>query len=323
MRVQAIAGAMFLGVAGLVLLASPPIPKAAAQNASCYQPLCTDSVDNTYQPGQDGTNRGGPFGVCANQPVFLGPSSHQLDNCPAGTTLVPNAGLCRANSCTGGGSSSCEERGLCTDAAYPYYLQGSDDPGRQSAACGTAPQFFTNALAHVVTACPAGFTLVGGVGVCRRCSSMTTTTATTTTTRTITTATVSTNTLIRPPGGPIVLRLPDLVIRAAWLQTRTSPVHVTTLKRGTPYYACFTVANIGSGASGVFRVSGGGLGVPAAPFQDQAGLAASATRTGCLAYPTTPQPGSYQLGLTADSQHAVAEGREDNNDAVIPVTVVP
>jgi hypothetical protein len=101
------------------------------------------------------------------------------------------------------------------------------------------------------------------------------------------------------------------------------PVRVTSVRRGRPYQACFVVANVGTVASGSFRVAGGGLGIPTAPFQDHAGLGAGLSRTGCIDYPTTPPVGSYRLGLTADSLGAVTESREFNNTATIPVTVVP
>ena len=290
-------GAVFL--LGLLLASSPLLSKAFAQ-ASCYRPLCTDGSQPIYLAGQDGTNSGGPYGVCTNGTHGPGSLSHSLINCPAGSTLVSGAGLCRNNACGGGG---CEERGICTDPHWPYYMPGNDgrDASGPTAGCSSDPQPFTNAMSHIVVHCPSGFNLVEGVGVCRRCP------------------------LIMAPGGVsthITLR-PDLVIRSAWLRTQASPAHVNALRRGTPYFACFTVANVGSAGSGPFRVGAGGLGMRVAPYQDHAGLAVGASRDGCIPYATTPPPGRYALGVSADSLRAVAESREDNNDATIPVIVIP
>ncbi len=125
----------------------------------------------------------------------------------------------------------------------------------------------------------------------------------------------------RPP--PPRHGLPDLTFRVTWLELPGSTVHVKAVHNGKPYLACFTVVNIGSAPSGTFRVSGGGLGITYNPYQDHASLAPGAGRQGCLKYPTTPAPGSYKLGIEADSQHVVHESNEGNNEAVIPVTVIP
>jgi hypothetical protein len=114
---------------------------------------------------------------------------------------------------------------------------------------------------------------------------------------------------------------PDLTIKSVWLELPGSLAHVNTVQQGHAYRACFVVANIGSAASGAFRVSGGGLGIPTNPYQDHAGLVPGASRQGCLFYPTTPGPGFYKLGIGADSQHVVNESREDNNDAILPIKV--
>ena len=127
------------------------------------------------------------------------------------------------------------------------------------------------------------------------------------------------------PGAtvpPSVAR-PDLVIRRAFLRAAPGGAPVSTIRRGQRYWACFEVANVGGAASGGFRVAGGGLGVPTAPYQDHAGLAVGASREGCLAYPTTPAAGTYSLGLSADSRNAVVEAHEDNNGASIRVQIVP
>lgn len=269
---------------------SPPVVTEAHAQASCYRQLCTDSRWPIYAH-RDGTNRTGPYGVCNSNSPPLAPASHTLTNCPAGSTLVAGAGLCHVDACGGG----CEHRGVCTDPRWPQYWAGHDgrDASGPTANC-RSPSRAPAPESHIVARCPAGFELVAGVGVCRRCAAAT-------------------------AAAP----RPDLILRTAWLRTQTSAAHVTTLRRGTAYYACFTAANVGPAASGVFRVGGGGLGVPTAPFQNHASLAPGATRNGCLLYPTTPPPGTYRLVLSADSLRAVAETREDNNDATITVTVIP
>jgi hypothetical protein len=283
----------------LVALAfpAPPLVTSAHADASCYHPLCTDRdwPDYAYRDGVEST---GPYGVCNSHSGLLAPASHILKHCPPGTSLVAGAGLCHDDACGGAG---CEERSICTtDARYPQYWVGHDghDASGPTADCNslsTAPA----PESHISLHCPAGFNLVAGVGVCERCP------------------------LVMAPGGiRTPVGGPDLVLRNAYLRTRTSAAHVTTLRRGTAYYACFTAANIGVVNSANFRVGGGGLGVTP-PFQDHAGLAAGASRDGCLTYPTTPPPGTYRLMLSADSLHAVGEMHEDNNDATLTLTVIP
>src|SRR5262245_39973792 len=117
---------------------------------------------------------------------------------------------------------------------------------------------------------------------------------------------------------------PDLVIGHLNVRPDVFPfIFGNQVKRGKPYLACFVVANIGPGPSGNFRVTGGGLGIPFNPFQNHAGLAAGASRVGCLQYPTTPPPGNYNLGLKVDSLNTVVETNEGNNTGVMPITVVP
>jgi subtilase family serine protease len=112
-------------------------------------------------------------------------------------------------------------------------------------------------------------------------------------------------------------------MRVAWLQAPVRNVRIYEVPEGKSYRLCFKVRNIGPVASGPYRVGAGGLGIPTAPFIDYASLAPGMTRSGCILYPTTPPVGSYRLGVTADSVYAIAELREDNNDAVVPVPVVP
>lgn len=289
---------LLVALAATVLPESPLFMGANAQS-SCYQPLCTDGrwPNYAYRDGVDST---GPYGACNSNSSPPAPMSHILAHCPAGSTLVAGAGLCHVDACGGAG---CEHRSVCTDPRWPRYRAGHDGrdatgPTANCSSTSSAPA----PISHIVARCPSGFDLVAGVGVCRRCP------------------------LAMAPGGaptPAPIARPDLTLRTVWLHTQASSAHVTTLRRGTAYYACFTAANIGSAASGVFRVGGGGLGVPTAPYQNQAGLGPGATRNGCLLYPTTPPPGTYRLGLSADSLRVVAETREDNNDATITVTVIP
>jgi subtilase family serine protease len=127
-----------------------------------------------------------------------------------------------------------------------------------------------------------------------------------------------------PLGPPQVpLPAPDLELRVAWLQAPVRDVVLTSIPERKSYRLCFKVRNIGPVASGPYRVGAGGLGVPVAPYLDFPGSASGATQSGCIRFPTTPPPGSYRLGVTADSLFAVAEIREDNNDYTVPVTISP
>jgi hypothetical protein len=115
---------------------------------------------------------------------------------------------------------------------------------------------------------------------------------------------------------------PDLRLASVHLRT-VDHVAIPTVTQGQPYKVCFRVRNIGTVNSGPYRVAGGGLGIPTNPFADYPGVSAGGARSGCLRYPTTPRAGSYNLGIQADATNIVVEMREDNNNAVIPVTVVP
>ena len=122
-------------------------------------------------------------------------------------------------------------------------------------------------------------------------------------------------------GGGLTLR-PDLRLERLHLRNVDNVV-ISTVPQGQPYKVCFSVRNIGTVNAGWYRVAGGGLGIPTNPYFDYPGVSAGGARRGCLSYPTTPPAGSYNLGLQADSTNLVVEMREDNNSAVIPVTVVP
>ena len=262
---------------------------AVAQDA-CYVHLCTGA--EPIYTGDSGTT----YAVCQTDTAAPAGIAHSLVPCPAGTTLIPGSGICHRDSCDGrGAGGTCSYRAVCSRyPGFPHYTADSPGPGGVLSATCDADPTGLNYRAHVVASCAEGSTLVPGTGVCRQCM-----------------------------GSKTSSRaLPDLIFKDAWVRTQLSPLRVKALRTAKPYLACFTVANIGAGASGGFRVGGGGLGVPVAPYQDHASLLPGAARTGCLTYATAPPPGAYRLGLTADSLNAVTELREDNNTATINVIVV-
>ena len=220
---------------------------------------------------------------------FTNAMDHWQATCADGEMLDRASGICRPSSC-GGSGLSCREAAVCPSGTT--YTGASSGQG----VCEHRGDF--GSVDHQLVPCSSGWTLDTSRGICRYCLALHVT-----------------------GSSPIIL-LPDLTFKAAWLAAPDGAT-MKSIRRGRPYLACFIVANVGSAASGVFRVSGGGLGVATNPYQDQAGLAPGASRQGCLSYPTTPAPGSYQLGITADSQNVVHELREDNNDAGIRVVVVP
>jgi hypothetical protein len=220
----------------------------------------------------------------------------------SGETFIRATGMCRLNLCTG----ACETRPLC-GGDWPNYRGSGRDATGVYGSCQSNPNWLGH-VSHTLRRCPSGFTLSEGRGVCVRCTAM---------------VPVPTPTPVPVPTPTPVLPRPDLVIRSAFLRQVAGGPVVTSVRRGRSYYACFVVANIGVAPSGVFHVGGGGLGVPTPPSQAHASLAAGASRAGCLVYPTTPAPGAYRLGITADSRTVVTERREDNNGATIAVTVIP
>jgi len=220
---------------------------------------------------------------------FTNAMDHWRATCADGELLDRASGICRPSSC-GGSALSCRESPVCPTGTT--YTGASGGQG----VCEHHGDF--GSVDHQLVPCASGWTLDTSVGVCRYCPALHLT------------------------GPRPAMLLPDLTFRAAWLASPDGST-VKSVRRGRPYLACFIVANIGAASSGPFRVAGGGLGIATNPYQDQASLAAGASRQGCLSYPTTPGPGSYKLGLTADSQNLVHESREDNNDAAIPVVVVP
>ena len=124
-------------------------------------------------------------------------------------------------------------------------------------------------------------------------------------------------------GGLVAAPKPDLYFSGIWLQAWGTTAVLTAIPQGKRYRVCFKVRNAGIVASGAYRVAGGGLGVPASPFADFPGVPAGGTRSGCIAYATTPSPGAYRLAVEVDAGHAVEELREDNNAAILPVTILP
>ena len=117
---------------------------------------------------------------------------------------------------------------------------------------------------------------------------------------------------------------PDLVIGGLHTVPDILPfVAGNQVQSGKAFLACFVVENVGLAASGNFRVQGSALGLPAAPFQDHAGLARGASRAGCVRYPTTPAPGGYKLVIRVDSLNAVAESNEANNTGAMDLVVLP
>jgi hypothetical protein len=232
-------------------------------------------------------------GYCYSGPApFTNAMDHWRALCADGETLDRATGDCRPTTC-GGSGASCREQPVCPS--------GTTYTGASSGR-GVCEERNNGFIDHELVPCPDGWTLDTQRGVCRLCPNVV---------------------YGGPRPRPMPLALPDLTFRDAWLADPRAGKHLVTVHQGQAYYACFIVANIGSAPSGPFRVAGGGLGLSYSPFQDQASLTAGASRQGCLRYPTTPAPGSYKLGLTADSLNVVHESRKDNNSATIPVTVIP
>ena len=261
---------------------------AYCQSSACSFPACNRDGERFDPDTRDCEHRGGP-------PTFF--RSHREPTCNAGERLDRDRGLCVIEACADGG---CEARRLCTRKGYHYDHADRDSRGVYGV-CESEPNFL-GYRSHETLRCPDGFTLNEARGVCvGNC-------------RTATDLTL-------PP--PITVILPDLIIRRVFIRLGTGGTEMTEVRRGTSYYACFEVANVGVAASGPFRVGGGALGVRTLPSQAHATLLPGASRVGCLLYSGTPATGSYRLGLTADSLRAVREMREDNNEATLEVNVVP
>jgi hypothetical protein len=114
----------------------------------------------------------------------------------------------------------------------------------------------------------------------------------------------------------------DLTVRNGFLRSDSGAV-LSSVRTGTPYSVCFDVANLGTMPASSFRVTGGGLGVPVAPSVTISSLAGGASQRVCLRYATAPQPGTWRVGITADSGGAITETLETNNTLSVTVVVVP
>ena len=267
---------------------SPKVrPTVYCQSSACSFPACN----------RDGERFDPVTRNCQHGPDGLGIRSHRVPTCNAGERLDRDSGLCVIEACADGG---CEARRLCTRKGYHYDHADRDSRGVYGV-CESEPNFL-GYRSHETLRCPDGFTLNEARGVCvGNC-------------RTATDLTL-------PPPRTVIL--PDLIIRRVFMRPGSGGPEVTEVRRGTSYYACFEVANVGVAASGSFRVLGGGLAVEPAPSQAHATLLPGASREGCLLYSRTPPTGSYRLGITADSLRAVREMREDNNERTLTLHVVP
>jgi hypothetical protein len=195
-------------------------------------------------------------------------------------------GMCELNVCTGGGCGA--ELPLCN--ADETFTRSGTDGGGVYGVCSHGPTGL-GWKSHQVKRCRTGWTLQRATGMCRKdCAAAPST------------------------------RRPDLTFRRVWLESPKT-VTVGSVRRNRAYYACYEVANIGLAPSGPFQAGAGGLGVPVAPVHSHPSLAPGTSLISCMFYPTTPPPGSYSLGLTADSRGIVTESRESNNDATLAVRV--
>jgi len=214
---------------------------------------------------------------------WFGNCAHTLEHCPAGSTLNPKSGICTWDLCGGGCGG---ELPLC-DAPSRYTGSGVDAFGGVYGVCTIGPDFPSWAIAHQLEYCRKGFQLDEKRGVCvKACSAA------------------------------------DLILVKPFLLDEKGNV-VTTVRAGRPYSVCVEALNIGAGDAGLFKIAGGGLGVPFNPSAAVSSLAAGASFNVCLSYPTTPSPGAYRLGVSADSTGLVTESDETNNELIVNVTVTP
>ncbi len=245
---------------------------------TCDFPLCPSG--SSYAPG--GVDASGPFGVC-NSCNWWGFCAHELDHCPAGSTLNATTGQCTHNLCLGGCGG---ELPLC-DAPAVYDGATVDPWGGVYGSCKTGPAYPGGAISHELRYCRTGWSLQTATGQCfKNC-------------------------------------LADLIIRSAYLRNDAGSV-VSSVRYGTKYSICVVVANVGAAWAGPsFRVGGGGLGVPVAPFTTIGWLGPTASVETCLLYPTTPSPGTWGVGVTADSTAVIAEYDNGNNSLNVAVKVTP
>lgn len=236
------------------------------------------------------TYRDGHCHHSAGFPTFA--QSHYRPVCEAGWTLDVTRGMC-----VKGGE--CCDRPLCGPGET--FSRMETYHGKPYGVCESSSG--AGYRSHAMRECEAGWDLVAG-GRCRKRGC----------------GIAIAGPIVAPAPG--VVMKPDLVIRDWWV-VPGGPKAPNQVKSGQKYQVCFVVANVGAAASGPFKVQGGGLGVPFNPTVDEAGLAAGATRESCLTYPTTPPPGNYNLGVTADVPPAVDESNEGNNSRTEPIVVLP
>lgn len=116
--------------------------------------------------------------------------------------------------------------------------------------------------------------------------------------------------------------LADLIVKYAYLKDASGSV-VSSVRAGRPYYVCADVQNIGSAWSGSSVLGGGGLGVPVAPSVMVPGIGPTGSVTRCLYYASAPAPGTWRIGVTADSTGVVPENNDGNNGYTVTVVVTP
>lgn len=187
--------------------------------------------------------------------------------------------------CTWNLCSGCGgELPLC-EAPSRFTSSGVDVRGPY-AVCTRGGETWGAPIAHSVERCAEGWTLQPGSGNCRRNC------------------------------------LPDLTIRRTFLRN-SSGAAVKAVSPYQRYFICAEVVNLGLAWAGASQLRGGGLGVSVNPTATIPALGPSAWTTVCLSYPTTPSPGTYRVGVTADAVLSVTESLESNNDALVTVPVLP
>lgn len=269
---------------GVVLLVAATAGLTATAGAEeCEKRACASG--ETYRDGNCYHSAGFP--------TFA--ESHYAAACPAGWTLDRARGMCLKG-------GECCDRPLCGPGET--FSRMETYQGKVYGVCESSSG--AGYRSHVRRECEAGWDLVAG-GRCKK--------------RGCGVVISPAGPVVAPGGAGVVLR-PDLVIRDWWV-VPGGPKAPNKVKAGQKYQVCFVVANIGPVASGPFKVQGGGLGIPFNPTAAEAALAAGAAREGCLTYPTTPSPGNYNLGVTADVPNAVAESNEGNNERSEAITILP
>jgi CARDB len=209
--------------------------------------------------------------------------AHELVHCPAGSTLNATTGQCTHNLCLGGCGG---ELPLC-DAPAVYDGSSTDASGRVYGVCKSCPFYLGGPISHELRYCRSGWSLQTASGQCfKNC-------------------------------------LPDLVIRTGYLRSETGAL-ISSVRVGQKYSICVLVANVGTAWAGPsFRVGGGGLGVPVAPFTTLGWLGPTASAEACVTYATTPSVGTWVVGVTADSTGVIAETDNGNNSFNVTVKVTP